>query len=44
MASGDHCLIRRAANGEFYVVHYECDDHPDATVTDGMTGEIIKPK
>lgn len=38
MVSGEHC--RLGENGT--VIHYDCDMHPDGTVTRVLTGEVVR--
>ena len=42
MASGEHCLIRRSPEGQPRVKHYDCDEFPDGTVTNPITGKIVE--
>lgn len=41
MASGDSCLIRRGPNGELRVLHFDCDEHPDGTLTEFRGDESV---
>ena len=36
---GDRCRLL----GNFRVQHFECDEHPDGTITDVRTGEVVAP-
>lgn len=38
--SGDHCRILSSGK-QPRVEHWDCDEYPDGTVTNPMTGEII---
>lgn len=40
--SGDHCILRREQDGRAIAIHYDCDDYPDGTITDVLSGEVIR--
>ena len=37
---GDLCVLL----GGPLVQHYECDEHPDGTITDVRTGEVVSSR
>lgn len=41
--SGDYCSFGRAPIPAHIVTHYRCDDYPDGTVVNAITGEIVTP-
>jgi hypothetical protein len=44
MASGDHCSFELNAAGTATgnVIHRDCDDYGDNTITNVATGEVIR--
>lgn len=40
MADGDKCYFHPTI--QYGVVHVECSDYPDGTVTSAVTGEVIE--
>ena len=44
MASGDHCYFEKdaAGNATGNVVHRDCDDHGDGTITNVVSGAVVK--
>lgn len=40
--SGDYCSLGRKPVPAHFITHYQCDDYPDGTVTDALTGKIVK--
>lgn len=39
---GDHCRMLRGPEREPLVEHWDCDEHPNGTVTNCVTGAVIK--
>lgn len=39
--SGDHCRLIHGPRGEQRVEHWDCDEHPNGTITDNATGKIV---
>lgn len=44
MASGDKCYFQKDVAGQAtgYVVHVDCDEHGDNTITSIATGEVVR--
>jgi hypothetical protein len=44
MASGDHCRFGRNHDGtpNGTVIHFDCDDFGDNTITDLLSGAILR--
>lgn len=40
MASGDHCQMKTIM-GVPCAKHFDCDDYPDGTITNILTGEVV---
>lgn len=38
---GDHCRLLRGPDGEQWVAHWDCDEHPNGTVTNNRTGKVV---
>jgi hypothetical protein len=44
MASGDHCSLQKDPEGNAtgFVIHRDCDDHGDGTITSVATGAVVR--
>lgn len=40
--SGDYCRFLKAPAAPGSVEHYQCDDYRDGTITNCITGEVLK--